>query len=255
MPASVFIILCSFAFLFASNEHLSNGDYQYSKRAEGSKDNRANPKNTKEAIESYTLALKDSAAREEAAWKLLRAYYFLGCFTMPNAKDRKVFFEKAKKEGKAFSNEFPGNSEIVYWYSVCLALWAREVNPLVALNADAPGETREIAQKLINAEKKGDAKSAARGYQILGRSHQIIPKIAFVLNWVNRDSVEYYLFKSVQLNQEDLTTRLFLAEYYKSQKDTLMVKSTILPILKNKPRPEEFLEDERNFIKMRKVLE
>jgi hypothetical protein len=214
----------------------------------------ADPKNIKEAIESYTLALKDPAAKEEAAWKLLRAYYFLGCFTMPKAKDRKAHFEKAKKEGKAFSIEFPKNNEITYWYSVCLALWAREVNPLTALNAGSPTETRELAKKLINAEKFGDNKTAARGYQILGRSHQIIPKIAFVLNWVNRDSVEHYLFKSMQLNKNDLTTHLFLAEYYLSQKDTLMARSTLSPVLKTKPRPEEFLEDERNFMKMRNLI-
>jgi hypothetical protein len=254
MKLCIFIVLCSFAFSFASNEHLSRGDNYYSKRAEGAKNNMADPKNAKEAIDSYTLALKDPAVKEEAAWKLLRAYYFLGCFTMPKAKDRKAFFEKAKKEGKAFSNEFPKNNEIRYWYSVCLALWAREVNPLTALNAGSPTETREIAKKLISAENIGDNKSAARGYQILGRSHQIIPKITFVLNWVNRDSVEHYLFKSMQLNPEDLSTRLFLAEYYLNQKDTLMARSTLSPVLKNKPRPEEFLEDERNFMKMRKLL-
>jgi hypothetical protein len=103
--AALAVVLCFFAFSFASKEHLSRGDRYYSKRAEGAENNMADPKNIKEAIYSYTLALKDPSVKEEAAWKLLRAYYFLGCFTMPKAKERKVFFEKAKKEGKDFSNK------------------------------------------------------------------------------------------------------------------------------------------------------
>ncbi|MDR0517040.1 MAG: hypothetical protein LBH25_08360 [Fibromonadaceae bacterium] len=250
------LILCLFAFSFASNEYLTLGDHYYSKRAEGAKNNNADPKNIKEAIKNYTLALGNQAAREEAAWKLLRAYYFLGCFTMSkNPKDRKIHFEKAKKEGKVFFNEFPKNNEVIYWYSVNLALWAVEVNPFVALNAGSVKESREIAQKLIEAEKRGDKKAAARGYQILGRAHHKVPKIAFVLNWVNRDSAETYLLKAYMLDKGDLVNSLFLAEYYKDQKDTSMAKATLLPFLKNKPRPEEFLEDERNFIKMRKLLE
>lgn len=248
----VFVLLCSFSFAQSSNLHL--GDSYYALRAENSKDNMASDKNIRMAIKYYSLALKDSSVKEEAAWKLLRAYYFLGCFTMPDAKDRENLFANARREGKSLFTEFPENLEIAYWYSVNLALWAREVNPLTALNSGSVGETREIALKLMAMEKNGDSISAARGCQILGKAHQKIPRIAFILNWVKKDSAEYYYKKSLNLNPKDLATRFFLAEYYKETNKKREMENLLLPVVKTRPRYEEYLEDERNFIKMRKLL-
>ncbi|MDR2731875.1 MAG: hypothetical protein LBB36_01510 [Fibromonadaceae bacterium] len=253
LPCFIFTVFCTFS--FAQNQNLQQADFYYAKRAENSKDNFAKEKNITEAIKFYKLAIQDANVREEAAWKLLRAYYFKGCFTAPDPKERYKIFEKAKNEGKSFFHEFPNNPEVSYWYSVDLALWANSVNPFTALNAGAVKESRGIAQMLIATEKKGDSISAARGYQILGRAHQKIPRIAFVLNWINRDSSEVYLKKSLSLNSGDLATHLFLAEYYKDKKDKDTAEKLLLPFLKKYPRPEEYLEDERNYIKMRKLLE
>jgi len=252
------LLFLSFAFFysfsFAQNSNLQMGDYYYALRAENSHGNMANSKNAKEAIKYYALALKNPKEREEAAWKLLRAYYYLGCFSMPETKDREIFFGKAKKEGKAFLMEFPKNSEIAYWYSIDLALWAITVSPLKAFYAGTIKETREIAQKLIAEEKNGDSISAARGYQIMGRAHQKIPRVIVALNWIKKDSAEYYFKKSLELNPQDLATRLFLAEYYKETGRRREAEALLAPALKRKPRPEEYLEDERNLIRMRSLL-
>jgi len=242
-------------FAFAQISNLQLGDSFYALRAENSKGNMANGKNAKEAIKYYGLALKNPAEKEEAAWKLLRAYYFLGCFAMPDAKDRLNVFEKAREEGKSFLREFPGNTDIAYWYSVNLGLWASMVNPMVALNAGSVKESRDIAQMLIAAGKNGDKVSAARGYQILGRAHQKIPHIIFVLSWVQKDSSELYFKKSISLNPKDLATHLFLAEYYKEAGRERETENLLLPLLNKLPRRDEYLEDERNLIKMRKLLE
>ncbi len=252
VPLIIFALLTSLS--FAQSSYLQLGDSYYTLRAENSKNNMANGKNVKEAIKYYNLALEDSSTKEEAAWKLLRAYYFLGCFTMPNTKDREIFFADTKKQGKSLFLEFPENPEIAYWYSVNLALWASTVNPITAWHAGSVTETREIAQMLMATEKKGNKISAARGYQILGRAHHKIPNIIFVLNWVKRDSSEYYLKKSMNLNPNDLVTRLFLAEYYKEIGKEQEAENLLLPVIKNRPRYESYLEDERNFIKMRRLL-
>lgn len=246
----VFILLNSLS--FAQNLNLQQGDKYYKLRAENAKDNMANDKNVKEAIKYYSLALKNSKAKEEAAWKLLRAYYFLGCFAMPEFKDRKNLFEKAKNEGKSFFKEFPKSTEIAYWYSVDLALWATTVNPLVVFNAGSIKETRKIAKMLI-VQEKNNKEAAARGYQILGRAHQKLPHIAFILSWVNKDSSEFYFKKSLSLT-ENLATRLFLAEYYAESGRKQKAAELLLPVIKTEPRYEEFLEDERNLIKMRGLL-
>ena len=251
----LFVLELLSPFAFAQISNLQLGDSYYDLRAEDSKDNMANGKNVKEAIKYYNLALKNSTEKEEAAWKLLRAYYFLGCFAIPNAKDRLNLFEKARKEGKSFFREFPKNTNIAYWYSVDLALWASMVNPMVALNAGSVRESRNIAQMLIATEKKGDSVSAARGYQILGRAHQKIPHIIVILSWVRKDSSEVYFKKSISLNPKDLATHLFLAEYYKEAGREWETENILLPLLKKHPRRDEYLEDERNLIKMRKLLE
>jgi len=251
----LFVLELLSPFAFAQFSNLQHGDSYYDIRAEDSKDNMANGKNVKEAIKYYDLALRNSAEKEEAAWKLLRAYYFLGCFAMPDAKDRLSLFEKARKDGKSFLREFPKNSNIAYWYSVDLALWASMVNPMVALNAGSVKESRDIAQMLIAAGKNGDNISAARGYQILGRVHQKIPHIIFILSWVQKDSSEFYFKKSISLNPKDLATHLFLAEYYKEAGREQETENLLLPLIKKHPRRDEYLEDERNLIKMRKLLE
>ncbi len=255
MKVLLIILVLLNIFCFAQNSYLQQGDSYYALRAENSKDNMVDSKNINEAIKYYSLALKDTNEREEAIWKLLRAYYFLGCFATPNAKDKLKLFEKAKKEGKSFFSEYPKNPSIAYWYSVDLALWARAVNPFTAFRAGTVNETREITKMLIATEKYGDSISAARGYQILGKAHQVLPRIIAAMNWVNKDSVEYYYKKSLDLNPKDLATNLFLAEYYKEKGNKQEAEKLLSPIIKKPPRREEYLEDERNLIKMRKLLE
>jgi tetratricopeptide (TPR) repeat protein len=246
-------ILFFVSIVYAQIPDLQQGDFYYALRAQYSKDNMADDKNIKEAINYYNLALKDSNAKQEATWKLLRAYYFLGCFATPDLKKRIKVFEKAKKEGKTFFNAYPKNAEIAYWYSVNLALWASLVNPAVALKAGSIKETREIAKMLIAREATNKA-AAARGYQILGKAHQKLPSIVFVSSWVKRDSAEYHFKKSLSLNPNDLGTRLFLAEYYKENSREQEMEEVLKPALGKRPHPEHYLEDERNLIKMKKLL-
>jgi len=248
-PALVLLVSVS----FAQNPNMKLGDIYYGHRAKNASGNMAKDKNIKEAIKYYTLALADTNAKETAAWKLLRAYYFFGCFTELNLKDRQNVFEKAREEGKDFLKKYPQNAEIAYWYSVNLALWASLANPIVVLNAGSIKETRDIANMLI-VQGKVNREAAAHGYQILGRAHQKLPHIAFILSWVNKDSSEIYFKKSLDLNSKDLGTYLFLAEHYVEGGKKQKAKELLQPIIKTKPRAEEFLEDERNLIKMRDLL-
>jgi len=188
---------------FAQNSNLQRGDMYYELRAKDASGNMAKDKNIKEAIKYYRQALADPKAKETAAWKLLRAYYFLGCFTKLDFNDMQNIFEKAKNEGKNFFKVYPKNAEIAYWYSVNLALWANVVNPLVVLSAGSIQETRDIANMLI-AQESSNIEAAAYGYRILGRMHQKLPNVAFILSWVNKDSSEIYFQKSLELNPKDL---------------------------------------------------
>jgi len=247
----VFVLLVSVS--LAQNSNLRLGDMYYELRSKNASGNMASDKNIKAAIKYYRLALADSNAKETAAWKLLRAYYFLGCFTTLNFKDKQNLFEKAKKEGKFFLKKYPKNAEVAYWYSVNLALWASVVNPLMVLNAGSIKETREIANMLI-VQEESNKKAAAHGYQILGRAHQKLPHVAFILSWVNKDSSEIYFKKALDLNSKDLGTHLFLAEHYVERGKKQKAEELLEPIIKAEPREEEFLEDERNLIKMRNLL-
>jgi len=246
-------ILFFVAIAFAQIHDLHQGDLYYALRAQDSKDNMAVEKNVKESINYYNLALKDSSTKQEAAWKLLRAYYFLGCFATPDLKKRVHLFEKAKKEGKTFFNAYPKDVEIAYWYSVNLGLWASLVNPAIALKAGSIKETREIAKMLIG-QVASNKEAAARGHQILGKMHQKLPSIVFVTGWVKRDSAEYHYKKSLILNPSDWGTRLFLAEYYKENSREKEMEELLKPALAKRPHHEHYLEDERNLIKMKKLI-
>ena len=250
----LFSILIASQIVFAQSKNIEQGDYFYSKRAEGAEGILVDGKNIDEAIKHYKLAMQNSSTREIAAGKLLQSYYFKGSFTSVRNTNRKKYFETVKEEGKKLRKEFPNNTEIAYWYSVDLAIWATLVNPLVALGAGAVSESRSIASFLISKEKTNKI-AAARGYQILGQAHHRIPKIAFVLNWVNRDSAVVYLKKSRNLNPNDLPTNLFLAQYLKEHNDEQGARKILEPILNSKPRPNYYLEDMSDMRKMRRVLE
>jgi len=58
----------------------------------------------------------------------------------------------------------------------------------------------------------------------------------------------------MSLNPNDLATRLFLAEYYKENSRKKEMEELLKPALEQHPNPENFLEDERNLIKMKKLL-
>lgn len=249
----LFLVFFLFALSFG-NEHLAKGDEYFSKRAEGSSNNMAKPANIEAAIKSYTLALEDKAVREEAAWKLLRAHCFLISFTTETKenKKRKAYLEKSKNEGKAFFDEFPNNTEIAYWYSRNLAMWIRELNSVRVIFAGGMSETRRVANLLISTEKRGNKVAAARGYQLLGGLHNSAPGS---VPGIHKDSIEYYLTKSLQVNANNLDTRLMLAAYYKEKKDMEKARAVLQPVLGNKPRASDYLEDERVYMRMRKVLE
>lgn len=253
-----FAVLALF-FNFASADFLTLGDSFYVARAEGSANNFAKPENINGAIKNYDLAINDTtlsnAKREQAAWKLLRAYYFLGCYVMKSNTDKKNLFEEAKNEGEYLQKKFPKNNEVAYWYSVNMALWAREVNPITAYRAGSVDKSLQVAKQLIASEKNGDLVSAARGYQILGQAHQKIPHILFLINWPNKDSAAVYLQKSFQLNDKDLATRLFLAESYIEREDYDSARKLLSPVLNKSPSKEEYLEDERNLKKIKKAFE
>lgn len=250
----LFSLLLFFSVSFAENENLKQGNFYYSMRAKNSKNNMADSKNIKEAIKFYKLALDDSSSKQEAAWKLLRAYYFLGCFTMRDKKERKSHFERAKIEGEAFYKEFPKNVDIAYWFSSDLGLWVREVKSIKVITQGTLSEIRKIANMLITADKK-DKKAVARGYQLLGKTHLEVPRIPGISWWIKKDSAEVYLKKSLEINPKDLTTTVFLAELYKKKDRKDDIKKLLLPLVNNKPRQEEYLEDERNYNKMRRLLE
>jgi len=58
----------------------------------------------------------------------------------------------------------------------------------------------------------------------------------------------------LDLNPNDLATTLFLAEYYKENSREKEMEELLKPALAKHPRPEDYLEDERNLIKMKKLL-
>jgi tetratricopeptide (TPR) repeat protein len=95
----------------------------------------------------------------------------------------------------------------------------------------------------------------AGAYQILGRMHQLLPRIPLILNWPDKKLAEIYLRKSIEADPHDLSAFLFLGELLRDQGRHLEAAQLIFPALRQQPRSTDLLEDKRILWKLQQLGE
>ncbi len=170
-------------------------------------------------ISLYKISIEEPAgkSKEEAIWKLLRAYYYKGNFTT-NEKDlKKEIFDKGKNLGVESLNEYPESAEINFWTAVLYGVWAEEYGKLKAAREGAAGKIRDYCEKVIELDSMF---ADAGGYRILGRVHFKSPKIPLILGWPSKEKAVEYLERAVALAPDNLFGKQYLAEalYERDQK-------------------------------------
>lgn len=176
----------------------------------------ADPANIDKAIELYEKAIESStgAQKEEAIWKLMRAYYFKGKYTTNDSEAKKKIYDLGKELGQTGLKEFPESVGIHLFSAINWGVWGEEYGILKAARQGVAGKIKEHCEKVIQLDPNFDE---AGGYRVLGRVYFKAPKIPMVLSWPSKKKAVEILEQSYQIAPRNLNTRQFLAEALYSQ--------------------------------------
>jgi tetratricopeptide (TPR) repeat protein len=202
--------------------HLEEADEYYAKRDAGFNPGSlmVEPVNIEKAIEAYLKAVEESsgAKKEEALWKLLRAYYFKGNFTIFDRASRRELYEEARVIAYKGLEEFPDSRGINLWTAVIWGVWAQEYGTWKAARKGVAGKMKALTNKVIDLDENYDD---AAGYRLLGRLHFKSPRIPLFLGWPSNKKAQLFLEKAYKLAPHNLWTQQYLAEvlYKREQED------------------------------------
>lgn len=227
------VVFLAFSILEAGpTDVLKIADSCYAVRAEGAKGDKANRKHIDKTISLYRQVLKDSLLAEKAALGLMRSEYFRIRFATKNDNERDDLVAAAKELGDTLHAKFPKNNELTSLYATIFSMWGASIGPLKAVKQGAAARVRDLA------DSAGD-------YQILGRTHQLLPYIPLILPWPDKDLALKYLLRSVKERPKDPYTYYFLAELYYNQSEYEKAEAIIQKGLDLGVRTDFFLEDKR----------
>lgn len=180
----------------------------------------ANPANIDQAIKLYQEALTGAtgAAKAEATWKLIRAYYFKGNYTVKDSEIKKAIFDKGKELGEQGIKEFPDSPGIHLFTAIVWGVWGEEYGILKAAKEGVAGKIKTYCEKVIELDPNFDH---AGGHRVLGRVYFKAPKIPLILGWPSNKKAIEILEQGLKLAPDNLITKQFLAEalYKEGQKD------------------------------------
>ncbi len=214
---SIIFVLVSFFSLSAQNL-LQQADSLYEMRGEVFDQTEliADSTNINQAIELYKeiIATANGAEKEEAIWKLMRAYYFKGKYTTNDSEMKKKVYDLGKDLGKVGLDEFPESVGIHLFSAIVWGVWGEEYGILKAARKGVAGKIKDHCEKVIELDLNFDE---AGGYRVLGRVYFKAPKIPLILGWPSKKKAVEILEKSYNIAPKNLNTRQFLAEALYSQ--------------------------------------
>jgi hypothetical protein len=220
------LIVFGFLLLFVINlfaqDLLQEADTYYDNRGEGFNQENliADSTNIDKAIDLYKRVLETAtgAEKEEATWKLMRAYYFKGKYTTDDKDTKKKIYDLGKDLGKTGLEEFPESVGINLFSAILWGVWGEEYGVFKAAKEGVAGKIRKLCEKVIELDPNFDQ---GGGYRVLGRVYFKAPKIPLILGWPSKKKAVEYLEKSYEIAPKNLSTRQFLAEalYSQNQKE------------------------------------
>lgn len=190
-----------------------------------------------EAIAIYQQALENATGqeKEEATWKLIRAYYFKGKYTTHDSELKKKIYDVGKDLGEKGLQEFPESAGINLFSAIVWGVWGEEYGILKAARKGVAGKIKDRCEKVIEVDPNFDE---AGGYRVLGRVYFKAPKIWPILRWPSKSKAVEIFEKGLELAPENLDSRQFLAEALYSQKQ----KDRAVEIMKGILAEQEILE-------------
>lgn len=218
---ALFLVLV-FALPLVANTCISKADSLYGLRGKDfdAETLLADTTQIMKAVRVYSKALENAegAVREEIAWKLMKAYYFLGEYCTHDNEVKKEVFNLGIEVGKKELEEFPESVGLNLWSGVLWGVWGNAYGKVAAAKKGAAGKIRQYSEKTIELDKHFND---AAGYRVLGRLHFAAPKIPLILGWPSKKKAVEYLEKANEIAPNHIVTTLYLAEalYARDQKE------------------------------------
>ena len=238
------------ATLFGQSNLEKGYDY-YALRAEGSIEDRANPKYLNESIGYYQLALKEPKSEQDAALGLMKSYYYKGKYAVDTEAEKKIVFNKAKQLASIYINKYPNRFDILYWYLINLGSWAEVYGIFAAAKEGVADQMKHHAQRIVEIDSIYED---GGGYFILGVVHYKSPYIPFILSWPDNDDAVQWLEKSVATGKAKPVQVVYLAQalYKAGEKERAL--SLLDDITKMTPSKDDPLGDWEQVKKARTLL-
>jgi len=213
-----FGIILVFVFSLSAQSLLQEADAFYDNRGENFDQEKliADPANIDQAIELYKKVLEtaNGAEKEEATWKLMKAYYFKGKYTTDDSELKKQIYDLGKELGQTGLEEFPESVGIHLFAAIVWGVWGEEYGILKAARQGVAGKIKDHCEKVNKLDPNFDEAGANR---VLGRVYFKAPKIPLILGWPSKKKAVGILEKSYEVAPKNLNTRQFLAEALYSQ--------------------------------------
>jgi len=216
----------------SANDYLHIADSCYAARALRANGDKADAKNARIMKEAYSKAMEDTTVLEKATEGYVNTLYFCFRFVAFEEKDRQIHLDSLLEASASAYKLFPNNKNIAHVYASTLSMWGSERNMISSLKEGVAEKVRDIA-------------TAAEDYQILGRTHFVLPYVPLLLSWPDSKLADKYLTLALQKNRKDIYNYYFLADlrYDQDRYDDAM--ELIVQGLDEGVRPGFILEDKR----------
>jgi len=245
------------------------GDAAWARRAEGHQGGRAAAGPINEAVTAYERAVKEQPARLEASWKLLRALFFKGEHVAQSNEDKQKVFGHGKEVAEATIDRLaqkvggrakldamtpaqaakalagvPEAAPVILWAGVHWGLWGDAFGRVAAARQGVGDKVRRYAETGIALNETYDE---AAGHRLLGRLHDLAPKIPFFTGWIDHDKAVTELRRAVALAPANFLNQLYLAEAILDHQSAKAAeaKEILRKLIAKAPRPEWQVEDEK----------
>ncbi|MBN1472849.1 MAG: hypothetical protein JW925_13830 [Syntrophaceae bacterium] len=176
--------------------------------------------NINQSISLYAKILDTSAdatVKNEAAWKILQAYFFKAMFTTADTREKVKIFSEGVTIGEKLVDEFPESVAVNCWFGIVLGYLGEFDSKLNSARNGIPGRVKKIAEKVIALD---DKYLDAGGYRMYGRLHYIVPSVPLVMSWPSKKMSVEYLEKACKIAPDNLFNELYLAEVLLDRKQT-----------------------------------
>ncbi|MDH3692240.1 MAG: hypothetical protein OEU36_22630 [Gammaproteobacteria bacterium] len=243
-------------------------DAVWSKRAELITDDHAGADAIDQMIECYEDRVSGSNRDIAPYWKLMRALYFKGAFTLSRKGDQRLIFQRAievaetaievVKQSNILSTDLSSHelssgdstndasvdaAAIHFWAAVSWGSWAKTAGKLRAARMGVADRIRDYATFVINLDSHYER---AGGHRILGRLHAQAPRLPWVTWWVSREKAVHELERAFKLYPTDAHNALYFAqallEYRPERSDEAL--AIIRNLIARGPDPDRIVEEQ-----------